>query len=55
MQGQRRATPRTSLYKQPLSESLLCLPHLGPGLTTRGQNHEMKCHAALPPESREPW
>ena len=55
MQGQRGPNPRPSLYKQLLSGSLLCLALLGPGLTTRGQDREMKCHAALPPESREPW
>ena len=49
MQGQRRAKPRTSLYKQLLSGSLLCLTLLGPGLTTRGQDREMKCHAAQVP------
>ena len=49
MQGQRRAKPRTSLYKQLLSGSLLCLTLLGPGLTTRGQDREMKCHAAHVP------
>ena len=50
MQGQRRAKPRTSLYKQLLSGSLLCLTLLGPGLTTRGQDREMKCHAAPCPQ-----